>query len=234
MDDLDALVVSARSDPKIFEELVEKQHKFLVHCAYHATNRYISPNEDEWSETLLAYYDAVHTYDSSKGAFSPYAKVVITRRLVDYYRKKQKWSSEILTDPGDFTDQGIDDKNNSMKKQIEDKICSKEEVSASDEIEEIQILLKEYGFSFWDLSEASPRTKGTKEKCKTAIQCMMESTQLQQELKSKKQLPIKDIKKSTGLPPKFLDKYRRYIITAVEILSGEYPKLWEYLNDYRK
>lgn len=234
MDELDLMAKNARSDPKIFEELVHRQHKFLIHCAYQATHRYISQAEDEWSETLIAFHDAVSTYDSSKGPFEPYAKLVITRRLVDYYRRNKKNSQELLTDPADFTDHVTDEGSSSIKKQIEEKICSKEPITATDEIEEIQLKLKEYGFSFWDLTTASPKSSKTRTSCRVVIQYMLEQPQLLQDLRIKKQLPIKIIEKNTGIPPKFLDKYRRYIITAVEILSGEYPKLAEYLSEFRK
>ena len=121
-----------------------------------------------------------------------------------------------------------------IKKQIEEKICSQEPTTAAEEIEEIQIKLKEYGFSFWDLTSVSPKSSKTKANCKIVIQFILEQPPLLQELRVKKQLPIKIIEKNTGIPPKFLDKYRRYIITAVEILSGEYPKLAEYLTEFRK
>ena len=234
MDDFDFMAKNARSDPKIFEELVSKQHKFLIHCAYQATHRYISPAEDEWSETLIAFHDAVQSYDSSKGPFASYAKLIITRRLVDYYRKNKKNAQELLTDPADFTDHVREEGLNSIKKQIEEKICSQEEVTASDEIEEMQLKLKKYGFSFWDLTSSSPKSTKTRANCKVVIQFMLNQPELLQELRMKKQLPIKIIEKNTGIPPKFLDKYRRYIITAVEILSGEYPKLSEYLAEFRK
>ena len=234
MDELDLMAKNARSDPKIFEELVHKQHKFLIHCAYQATHRYISQAEDEWSETLIAFHDAVQSYDSSKGPFAPYAKLIITRRLVDYYRRNKKNSQELLTDPADFTDHVTEDGYNTIKKQIEEKICSQEPTTAAEEIEEIQLKLKEYGFSFWDLTSVSPKSSKTRANCKIVIQFMLGQPQLLLELRIKKQLPIKIIEKNTGIPPKFLDKYRRYIITAVEILSGEYPKLSGYLVEFRK
>lgn len=234
MDELDSMAKNARSDPKIFEELVHRQHKFLIHCAYQATHRYISQAEDEWSETLIAFHDAVQSYDALKGPFEPYVKLVITRRLVDYYRRNKKNSPELLTDPADFTDHVTEEGYNVIKKQIEEKICSQEPTTAAEEIEEIQIKLKEYGFSFWDLTTASPKSSKTRANCKIVIQFILEQPSLLQELRVKKQLPIKIIEKNTGIPPKFLDKYRRYIITAVEILSGEYPKLAEYLTEFRK
>ena len=45
---------------------------------------------------------------------------------------------------------------------------------------------------------------------------------------------IKKIIENTLLPRKILERHRNYIIAAVEILSGEYPLLAEYLSFIRK
>ena len=148
---------------------------------------------------LIAFHDAVQSYDSSKGPFAPYAKLIITRRLVDYYRRNKKNSQELLTDPADFTDHVTEDGYNTIKKQIEEKICSQEPTTAAEEIEEIQLKLKEYGFSFWDLTSVSPKSSKTRANCKIVIQFMLGQPQLLLELRIKKQLPIKIIEKNLNL-----------------------------------
>jgi len=49
-------------------------------------------------------------------------------------------------------------------------------------------------------------------------------------MKTTKQLPIKIISENAKVPRKILERHRKYIITAAEILSGDYPKLAEYLS----
>ena len=70
--------------------------------------------------------------------------------------------------------------------------------------------------------------------CKKAILFLLNNQDLLQEIQLKKQLPIKKIKENTLLPRKILERHRNYIIAAVEILYGEYPKLADYLNFIRK
>ena len=98
-----------------------------------------------------------------------------------------------------MTEEGL----NSIKKQIEEKICSQEEVTASDEIEEMQLNLKKYGFSFWDLTSSSPKSTKTRANCKVVIQFMLNQPELLQELRMKKQLPIKIIEKILVYPQNF-------------------------------
>ena len=57
---------------------------------------------------------------------------------------------------------------------------------------------------------------------------------LLKELRSSKQLPIKIIEQNVKVPRKIIERHRKYIVAAVEILSGEYPYLAEYMCDIRK
>ncbi len=42
-------------------------------------------------------------------------------------------------------------------------------------------------------------------------------------------LSVSIIEKNVPVPRKILERHRKYIVTAVEILSGDYPYLSEYL-----
>jgi RNA polymerase sigma factor len=42
------------------------------------------------------------------------------------------------------------------------------------------------------------------------------------------------IEKNTHVPRKILERHRKYIIAAIEILSGEYPYLADYLRYIRE
>jgi RNA polymerase sigma factor len=54
------------------------------------------------------------------------------------------------------------------------------------------------------------------------------------ELKSSKQLPLKIIENNCKIPRKILERHRKYIIAAIELLHGEYPNLAEYLRYIRE
>jgi RNA polymerase sigma factor len=42
------------------------------------------------------------------------------------------------------------------------------------------------------------------------------------------------IEKNSQVPRKILERHRKYIVAAIEILSGEYPYLAEYLRYIRE
>jgi RNA polymerase sigma factor len=54
------------------------------------------------------------------------------------------------------------------------------------------------------------------------------------ELMNSKQLPLKIIENNLKIPRKILERHRKYIIAAIEILYGEYPYLAEYLHYIRE
>jgi len=58
---------------------------------------------------------------------------------------------------------------------------------------------------------------------------MLSSPLLTADMKHSKLLPIKKITENTKVPRKIIERHRKYIVTAVEILSGDYPHLSEYL-----
>ena len=66
---------------------------------------------------------------------------------------------------------------------------------------------------------------------------VIEDRKLYDEMRDRRELPIKSITENTGIPRKTVERHRRYIIAAAEILSGDYPCLSEYMGyirEYRK
>lgn len=127
-----------------------------------------------------------------------------------------------------------DDEDAPIKIAVAEKIVLHEDNSIKYEIDAITSVFKEYGFSFYDLAKCSPKSKKTKEACKQAVLYILNNEKLISDIKTTKQLPINNIQKNTDLPRKLIETHRRYIIAAMEILSGEYPYLAEYVSYIRK
>jgi RNA polymerase sigma factor len=102
------------------------------------------------------------------------------------------------------------------------------------EIEAITQDLQHYEFGFMEVAKYSPKAGKTKESCAKAILFMLNNPNLVVEMRNSKQLPIKIIEKNAKVPRKLLERHRKYIIAAVEILIGDYPYLSEYLNFIKK
>lgn len=89
MNTIDDLALQAAKDEKVFEELLIKNKGFIIKCAYEVTKKFISEHDDEWSVSIIAFSDAVKTYEQEKGSFYAYSKLLITRKLINYYRTEK-------------------------------------------------------------------------------------------------------------------------------------------------
>ena len=106
--------------------------------------------------------------------------------------------------------------------------------SIKDEIESVGEILDGYGFSFMDLADASPKAQKTKISCAKVVAVILQDSAILEKLRSQKSLPIRDILAEINVPWKLLERHRRYIIAAAEILDGDFPLLAEYMDTIRK
>lgn len=234
--EMDYMVVEAASDQQKLNKLIQQNEFFILKCTSRVTRRYITKSDDEWSIALLAFMQAVKDYELDKGSFYSFAELVIQRRLIDYSRKQGKFNSEISVDPIIFdTEPDEDTTDVSLHLAVAEQVAQETNTSAIKlEIESANETLKYYGFSFFDLTECSPKSKKTKSACAKAISYLFKNQLLISDLQSSKQLPLKIIEKNAKVPRKILERHRKYIIAVVEILSGEYPHLADYLREIRE
>ena len=98
----------------------------------------------------------------------------------------------------------------------------------------MQEILDEYGFSFLDLTECSPKAEKTKKSCGLAIRTLIASAVLMALMRLKRLLPIKELCEKSGVIRKILERHRKYIIASAEILDGDFPVLASYLRYIRE
>ena len=193
--------------------------------------RYVSESDDAWSISLIAFSEVLDQYDPDKGNFEAYARMVIRRRLVDDLRRQRKFQSEIDVAPEAFA--GSADPEEGQLNPV-DRIVARNamqpEPDLSEEIAEASRLLAAYGFSFWDLADCSPKAGKTRTACASAIRHVLRTPGMIQKMQSTRRLPIYALAAGSRVSLKVLARHRRYIIAAVEILTGDYPGLARYLK----
>lgn len=235
MRELDSLIMSLKNDPSKYDRIIRQQENAILAFASKVTGRYITKSDDEWSIALLAFTQAIESYDLDKGGFISFSRLLIKRRLIDYFRSQLKYKSELSVDPILFdTEPDENDDNISIRVAIADQVSRREENNIRFEIQAVNQILSEYGFTFFDLTKCSPRAGKTKASCAKAVNYILDSPILMRELQVTKQLPLNIIEKNIKVPRKTLERHRKYIIAAIEILSGDYPYLQEYLQYIRK
>ena len=242
MDDLLDRVLAAKEDDASFTLLVEDQRAWILSCAAKAAGRYVTDSDDAWSVALMAFSEAVQSYDPQKGSFRSLASVVIKRRVTDYLRSEGRHSAEIVVMPGAFEGEMEEDDATGINLHVQRRVAEDSMAEALDdsvsrareEIAEMQDILRAYGFSFYDLTECSPKAEKTKRSCAQAIRTMLSSVILMAKMRLKRLLPIKELSEQSCVRRKILDRHRKYIIAGSEILDGDFPILASYLKSVRE
>jgi RNA polymerase sigma factor len=235
MREIDRSAVKAKSERDYREEFLCSFEAFVLQTAHKVTNRYITKSDDTWSVAFFAFNEAIDAYELDKGSFIPFAEMVIRRRLYDHIRKESRADAELLVDPICFSGQPDPEAGDvALFRQVVDKTSVDMENRARWEIEAISQVLDSYGFCFMDLVSVSPKAKKTKTACARAVAFLMDHPDLMERMKTFKTLPATAIEKNLKIPRKILDRHRKYIIAAAEIVSGDYPVLSEYMTYIKK
>lgn len=234
MREIDIMAEESKIDEKTMDNFIAKNEYFILKCASSVARNYISKSDDEWSVALLAFTEAVKNYSMDKGSFFNFAELVMRRRLIDFFRSQSRYSSEISVSPSLFNCETDEDCGVAIKIEVAEKISHTTDNSLKLEIELANEIFSSYGFSFFDLAACSPKSKKTKDKCAKATVYVLNNPILVSNMKVRKLLPIKIIEKNEKIPRKILERHRKYIIAAVEIISGDFPYLADYIRFIRE
>ena len=241
MKELEQKVLAARTDEIQFNELVESHKSWMLRVASETAHRYITDSDDEWSVALMAFSEAVHSYEEDKGSFRGFAAMVIRRRIVDHLRVEGRHAEELSVSPAAFDGALDEDEAGGVDLQVQKRMAENAADAPGDdtasrareEIAEMQTILREYGFSFFDLADSSPKAEKTKKSCAQAVRTLIASVLLMAQMRLKRLLPVKELSEASGVMRKILERHRRYIIAAAEILDGDFPILSGYLSFIR-
>jgi RNA polymerase sigma factor len=227
--EIDVMAVNAKNDDNLTSRLISQHENFILKCASAAARSYISRSDDEWPIALAAFAEAISNYSPNKGSFLNYAELVIRRRIVEYIGGKSRfapetWSMQLLSDSK------IEQDSMNLEAVGEAAISAEENNSLKLEIYLINEILYGHGFSFMDLTDCSPKSKRDKKLCARVVAFVINNPILTSKMKVKRQFPLNLIIKNTRVSRKFLEKHRKYIVTAVEIMSGDYENLSVYME----
>ncbi len=235
MREINALAIAAKADPEVREALMRQQEVYILRCASKTCHRFVSKSDDEWSISLLAFSQAIDSYEMEKGNFLSFTDLVIKRRLIDYIKSQSKYSLETPIDPVIFDAEPDEEAEDlPMRMAVAEQVSKQDNGDLKLEIEEAGRIFHKFGFSFYDLSSCSPHAEKTRKACSKAVNYMLANPLLIQGLNHSSQLPLKMIEKNAKIPRKVLERYRKYIIAVIVILTGDFPNLSEYMRYIRE
>lgn len=213
------LVLKARQEDSLArEQLISQLAPQVKGMAAAICGRPLDWHQDEVSISLIALNEAIDSFDAQRGmSFLNYARMVIHRRLVDYFRREAK--NRHLSLEAKLEENGwgcLETEQAWAKYRMDEEAREKEEMMVR-----YQNRLKEFGITIDDLIGSSPKHRDTRQNLMQAAKALAEEPQLLNKLRQQKILPVKEIMLLTGFSRKVIETGRRYIIALALVLSEE-------------
>lgn len=211
-------------------KLIEDYKPFIAKNVSAVCKRYISESDDEFSIGLIAFNEALEKYSKEKGSsFLSFGELLIKRRVIDYIRKEARVRNINFISNGETDEEGAQSKIEANLS-VDDYQRKVEQEQRKEEILHFHKVLQDFGLSFQELLEISPKHADARLNAIMVSKAVVENNELKSALFEKKQLPIKQLESKVTVSRKTIERNRKYIIAMAIILSGDYL----YLKDYLK
>lgn len=217
---LEERVISSRKDPQKRDLLIKQFKPFIASIIQKRLGKFLAYGvDDELSIGLLAFDEAINSYNISKGRFLSFSRLVITNRVIDYYRKqsRQSYSTSSYDDTEDDSTTSLID-----KKSVEQFTLQSEQEDKKFEIIEYSHELSLWGINFGDLERISPKQDILRREYINCAKMIVNDKTILDELMHTGRLPIKNITKIVPLHRKKIERGRIYIIALVIAIVKKY------------
>jgi RNA polymerase sigma factor len=231
--------------PLLLEQIAEaKTNKERMDCLVNAYMPFIKrcissvffkkeQQEEYVTEAMLGFLQSVQTFSNESGAFIPYAQTVIRNRLLNVAAKEsriKKWHIPLFSKK---TPSNNEDTGNYLPVEIEaaqrNYELTVERENLRCEIAEINTEFAGWDFNVIDLSKHRPKQNRSRLTCQIIASAALAHPDLITEMKVSRKLPIKKLTVLTGYSEKIFEKYRRYIVALILIMSGDYPYIRSFI-----
>ncbi len=214
---LEERVATAAKDKKLKNELIGEYRNFILSSASKTLKRSVTDSDDEFMTAMIAFNEAIDSYDQSKGKFLSFAAMIIRNRLIDELRRNSRNKAATFSELENENGTPFD-------------IPSNDNRDIKWEIDAFKDELAEFGISFFELAGVSPKSRKTKRCCFDAVNYIINDDKLLKTVINKHILPVKEVSEGVPLGRKTLERHRKYIIAAVIIVTGDYPEISAYFN----
>lgn len=223
----------AKQDSLYEDRLIEQYLPFIRSEATKLSSKLsFLENDDAYSLSMFAFHNAIITYKEDKGAFFPYASMLIHNQLLDYARKESRHTNQLSLNSG--SEQDEDDK--SLLEMIPDKNNTIQELTdvqaAKTEITHFSESLKDFSLNLSDIAESCPKQDRTLNACIKVLETAKANPYLIDKLLKSRRLPISELAAKSGTELKTIERHRNYIIALMlaytngfEIIRGHLKEM---------
>ena len=218
----------AKKDNCFCDEFIRKYIPFIKSEVSKFLGRPVDDSlDDEYSIGMIAFYEALRSYNSERGAFLSYASIIIKSRLIDNMRKEKRHSAVLSLDSPVSDDEAdvnfiADNKNEHAEYELS--------LATKEEIEELVCTLKEFGVSLSDVADNCPRQKKTLDACRAALEYAKKDKKAFDDFLRTKRLPLARISKGCRVERKTLERHRKYLVALFLIQTNGYEIIRGHIN----
>ena len=214
-----------KEDLEARETFLAESLAFIRHVAGQACYRSLEWGRDEeLSEALIAFNEAIDLFVVDKGVpFLAYARVLMKRRLIDYYRK-QRLRQAVSLDQEDIG-RGIDVHLGLDEFREQEQNCER-----ATEIQQFSSALATLQLTFQDLVAVSPKHRDSRETLLRAARELAFDPDLWLQVERKGKVPMQALALKTQIHPKVLERGRKYILAVALLIANQHD--YVYLREY--
>jgi len=224
-------IESAKTDSVELDRLIAEYMPFIKRTISDAGSMGME-YDDRLSIAMLTFMNCVKQYDIERGHFVAFCATCIRNRLIDESRKQMRYKGRILPlfpAEEDSVSETAEERASLAAYDLE-----KERESLSDEIDVFSRQLAEYGISFRDLPRICPKQKQSRKQCADLGRFVASDKKMLENLIKNNRLAQSELAKNFGLSEKTIEKRRKYIVTIVILLVGDYPLIKAFLPLYEE
>ena len=189
-------------------------------------------HDDELSIAMIAFHEAIQGYSRGRGAFLPYAAMLIKSRLIDYQRKEKRHKGILsLETPAGEDENALGDTLPGDGDHGED-IVMRDATRA--EIEELSAQMKLFGVSLTDVADNCPRQQRTLAACRKAMQYAADHPSLLDDFVRTRRLPLSALCEGSRVERKTLERHRKYMVALLLICTNGYELIRGHLKQVLK
>lgn len=215
--ELERLVVEIQSGNRELRERVLAQLQgFVARVAGRYTHRYLREGDEELSVAWIALNEAIDQFCPKAGrCFLSFAKVVICRRLTDYFRHENRQAIPV----GEISPVNV----------AETFDFAREEQELNAELVDFGKRLRQFSLTLQEIAAKVPR-RDARQTLVHAAATLVAHEKLLAEFYASGRIPVSALAKYSGVHPKAIERGRKYLIALVLVLDGDYPYLREYVR----
>ncbi len=212
------LKLAQSGDKQARENLLDHHRSMIRAEAQRICRRFLDwGRDDELSIALIAFNESIDAFRTGQGgSFWSFARLVMKRRLIDYFRTSSTQDLPAGEEP------------------IMQAVFNQdwEQADREKEVELYKQLLKRFDITFSQLAETQPKHSKTRERLRNAAVILAGDQEMIRSLYAGGKLPKKKLCEKADVTSRMLDRGRAYVIALALLLSSdELPLMREYASE---